>query len=206
MKLFIWIIMSCYMTLFILMGLGLMAFALNWLPVEGAVFWLQAAYQQQNLRLACLLTGAGLVLLNWMIAQLTLAKVQRQKTIAFENPDGQVTVSLSAIEDFVRRSAKELAEVKELRSDVVAGKGKILVRARVTLWSEAHIPEVTERVQSLVKSRVQEMLSGIEEPVTVLVHVAGIAHREGGDSPSSRRDERISPPFRGFEYGGGDVR
>ncbi len=206
MKLFIWIIMSCYMTLFILMGLGLMAFAMNWLPVEGAVFWLQAAYQQKNLRLACLLTGAGLVLLNWMIAQLTLTKVQRQKTIAFENPDGQVTVSLSAIEDFVRRSAKELAEVKELRSDVVAGKGKILVRARVTLWSEAHIPEVTERVQSLVKSRVQEMLSGIEEPVTVLVHVAGIAHREGGDSSSGRRDERISPPFRGFDYGGGDVR
>ena len=206
MKLFIWIIMGCYMVLFILLGVGLIGFSLHWMPVEGAILWLQRVYLEKNLRMACFLTGGGLVLLNWMIAQLAIAKFQRQKTIAFENPDGQVTVSLSAIEDFVRRSAKELAEVKELRSDVVAGKGKILVRARVTLWSEAHIPEVTERVQSLVKSRVQEMLSGIEEPVTVLVHVAGIAHREGGDSSSGRRDERISPPFRGFDYGGGDVR
>ena len=205
MKIFIWILLGCYMTLFILMGLGLMAFAVHWVPVEGALFWLQTAYQEQNLRLACFLTGAGLVLLNWMIAQLSIAKFQRQKTIAFENPDGQVTVSLSAIEDFVRRSAKELPEVKDLRSDVVAGKGRILVRARVTLWSEAHIPEVTERVQGLIKSRVQEMLSGIEEPVFVRVHVAKIVHRDE-ENPSNRREEKISAPFRGFDYGGGDVR
>lgn len=198
MKLFTWIIMSCYITLFILMGLGLVAFSLQWIPVEGAAFWLQTAYQQKNLRLACFLTGVGLILLNWMIVQLTLAKLQRQKTIAFENPDGQVTVSLSAIEDFIRRSARELPEVKELRSDVIAGKGRILVRARVTLWSEAHIPEVSERIQSLVKSRVQEMLSGIEEPVMVRVHVAKIAHRDEAQEKGPRRTEPISTPFRGY--------
>ena len=198
MRLFTWIIMGCYMTLFILMGVGLMAFAMHWIAVEGSVWWLQAVYQERNLRLACFLTGAGLVLLNWVIAQLTIAKLRRQKTIAFENPDGQVTVSLSAIEDFVRRSAKELPEVKELRSDVIAGKGRIQVRARVTLWSEAHIPEVTERIQSLIKSRVQEMLSGVEEPVHVRVHVAKIAHRDEGEGSSSRREEKITTPFRGF--------
>ena len=206
MKLFTWIIMSCYMILFILMGLGLMAFSLQWVPVEGAVDWIQTAYLDRNLRLGTFLTGAGLVLLNWVIAQLTLAKLQRQKTIAFENPDGQVTVSLSAIEDFIRRSARELPEVKELRSDVIAGKGRIQVRARVTLWSEAHIPEVSERIQGLIKSRVQEMLSGIEEPVLVKVHVAKIAHREE-EPPSQRRGEERTPtPFRGFEYGGGEIR
>jgi len=167
MKLFTWILMGIYITLFILMGIGLVAFSLHWIPVEGALSWLRATYEEDRLRLACFLTGAGLILLNWMIVQLTLAKLQRQKTIAFENPDGQVTISLSAIEDFIRRSTRELPEVKELRSDVKAAKGRILVNARVTLWSDVHIPEVTERIQSLVRSRVQEMLSGIEEPVVV---------------------------------------
>ena len=198
MKVFTWIIMGCYMTLFILLGIGLAAFSLHWVPVERCVAWLQAAYLQRNIRGACLITGVGLVLLNWTIVQLTLAKFQRQKTIAFENPDGQVTVSLSAIEDFVRRSTKELPEVKDLRSDVIAGKGKIQVRARVTLWSEAHIPEVTERIQSLIKSRVQEMLSGVEEPVHVRVHVSKIVHREEKEGPQDRRNEPIATPFRGF--------
>ncbi len=198
MKIFMSVIMGCYMVLFILMGMGLVAFSLNWIPVEGAVWWLQAAYQDQNLRLACFLTGAGLILLNWMIAQLALAKLQRQKTIAFENPDGQVTISLSAIEDFIRKSTRELPEVKELRSDVVAGKGKIMVRARVTLWSDAHIPEVTERIQAVVKSKVGEMLAGIEEPVMVRVHVSKIAQRDE-EPPSTRREERLTgTPFRGF--------
>ena len=198
MKLFTWVMMGSYMTLFILMGIGLVAFSLHWIPVEGALSWLQLIYTQDRFRLACFLTGAGLILLNWMIVQLTLAKIQRQKTIAFENPDGQVTVSLSAIEDFIRRSTRELPEVKELRSDVKATKGRIFVNARVTLWSDAHIPEVTERIQSLVRTRVQEMLSGIEEPVAVRVHVSKIAQREEVETPPSRREERITTPFRGF--------
>ncbi len=198
MKLFIWIIMGCYMALFILLGVGLISFSLHGIPVEGAIRWLETVYAEHNLRVACFLAGIGLVLLNWAIVQLTLAKLQRQKTIAFENPDGQVTVSLSAVEDFIRRAARELPEVKDLRSDVVAGKGRIFVRARVVLWSEAHIPEVTERIQALVRSRVQEMLAGIEEPVVVRVHVAKIAHREEMEKTLGRREEPISTPFRGY--------
>ncbi|MBI3318066.1 MAG: alkaline shock response membrane anchor protein AmaP [Candidatus Omnitrophica bacterium] len=198
MKLFTWIIMGCYMLLFTFLGVILIWFAMQWLPVEGAIVWLGRVYGERNLRLACFLTGAGLILINWMIVQLTLAKLQRQKIIAFENPDGQVTVSLSAIEDFIRRSARELPEVKKLRSDVIAGKGRILVRVRVTLWSEAHIPEATERIQSLVRSRVAEMLSGIEEPIQVRVHVAEISHREEGEAQPPRREEKIHAPFRGF--------
>ncbi len=198
MKLFTWIIMGCYIALFILMGVGLASFSLHWVPIEGAISWLQMAYQQQNFRLACFLMGVGLILLNIMIVQLTVAKLQRQKTIAFDNPDGQVTVSLSAIEDFIRRTARELPEVKDLRSDVIAGKGRILIRTRATLWSEAHIPEVTERIQSLVKARVQEMLSGLEEPLTVRVHVSKIAHREEVEGPPQRRPEQFTTPFRGF--------
>ncbi len=206
MKLFLWIIMTLYLILFILMGLGLMAFALHWVPLERALWFLEAVYNDERLRAWCLVTGAGLVLLNWVVAQLSLARAQRQKTIAFENPDGQVTVSLSAIEDFIRRSTQEMEEVKDLRCDVVAAKGKIWVRCRVTLWSEAHIPEATERLQALVKSRVQEMLSGVEEPVAVKVHVAKISHRHEKESKSSKKDETLAPPFRGFDYGGGDVR
>ena len=200
MKLFLWIILGVYIALFILMGAGLVAFSLQWVPIDTTVQWLQTAYYEQKLRLAFLFTGAGLILLNWVIIQLSIAKLQRQKTIAFENPDGQVTVSLSAIEDFIRRSTKELPEVKDLRSDVIAGKGRILVRARVTLWSEAHIPEVTDRIQSLIRSRVQEMLAWVEEPVHVRVHVSKIAHREESDQKgfSGRREEKFPTPFHGF--------
>jgi len=198
MKWFIWTIMGCYMVLVTFLGIGLVSFSFQWVPLEETVRWLENAYIDHNLRVVFGITGFGLILLNWVIVQLTLAKFQRQKTIAFENPDGQVTVSLSAVEDFIRRAARELPEVKDLRSDVVAGKGRIFVRARVVLWSEAHIPEVTERIQALIRSRVQEMLAGVEEPVVVRVHVAKISHRDETDKSLGRRDEPIATPFRGY--------
>lgn len=198
MKLFTWIILSCYIVLFMLLGLGLVAFSLHWVSVEGPTWWLEMAYSEKNLRVICFLTGAGLILINWMYAELTLAKFRKQKTIAFENPTGQVTVSLSAIEDFIRKSSQELPEVKEVRSDVVARKGKILVRARAVLWSGAHIPDSAERIQSVIKAKVQEMLSGIEEPVIVRVHVAKIALKDGKESSADRRIGQFSPPFRGL--------
>lgn len=198
MKLFTWIILTCYIVLFVLIGLGLIAFSLHWIPVESPLWWIEAAYSEKNLRLACFLTGVGLILLNWMYAELALARFQKQKTIAFENPNGQVTVSLAAIEDFIRRSSAELQDVKELHSDVIARKGKILVRARAVLWSGAHIPEAAERIQSVIKSKVQEMLSGIEEPVIVRVHVAKIALKQERETPAERRPGQFSPPFRGL--------
>ncbi len=204
MKLFTWIIMSCYIILFMLIGLGLVAMALHWIPIDGPIWWLELAYNEKNWRVACFLTGIGLVLINWMYAELVLARFQKQKTIAFENPNGQVTVSLSAIEDFIYRSSQDLGgDVKEIRSDVVARKGKILVRARATLWGGAHIPEAAERIQTVVKAKVQEMLSGVEEPVIVRVHVAKVVPKEGkGKGKESLSDRRPTPyvtqPFRGL--------
>lgn len=198
MKVFTWIILTCYIVLFILLGTLLVAFGMHWISVEGAALWLDRVYSQDNYRVACVLAGIGIILLNGMYAELALAKVQRQKTIAFENPDGRVTVSLTAIEDFVRRSTQELPDVKEIRSDVVARKGKILVRAQATLWSGAHIPEAAEQIQGVVKSKVQEMLTGIEEPVLVQVHVSKIVHRDEKAQAAERRGSQFSPPYRAF--------
>ncbi len=201
MRLLTGILLGCAMTLLMVMGGTLVVLSVHGIPMEGAVQWIQMMYQEHNLnfRIMLFLAGLGMIIINAMIANLILTKFQRQKTIAFENPDGQVTVSLSAIEDFIRRAARELEDVKDLRADVVAKKGRIIIRARATLWSDAHIPEVTERIQFLVKTRVQEMLSGVEEPITVRVHVAKITHREEAhNSPPPRRSEQIQTPFRGF--------
>ncbi|MBU0605378.1 MAG: hypothetical protein KKH77_03730, partial [Candidatus Omnitrophica bacterium] len=68
------------------------------------------------------ITGALLIFISVLVMQVAMGKLTREKTIAFENPDGQVTISLSAIEDFIKRALKQLPEVKELRPSVRASK------------------------------------------------------------------------------------
>ncbi len=134
-----------------------------------------------------------------MVVQITMGKIQREKTIAFENPDGQVTISLTAIEDFIKRAIRQLPEVKELKPSVRASKKGITIINRVTLYSDIHIPETTEKIQNIVKTRVQDML-GVEEPITIKVHVVKIVHKEESSKEPKKEDKL--PQFRGsIEYG-----
>ncbi|MBI4313281.1 MAG: alkaline shock response membrane anchor protein AmaP [Candidatus Omnitrophica bacterium] len=209
MRLLMRIITIVYMAIFTALGAWLAAFALHLVPVDTVAIFFQTIYDDQNFRVACGLIGTGVILFNLMVFQFSWARFQRQRTIAFTNPDGDVTISLSAIEDFIRRAARQIPDIRDLKSDVLATKKGIEVTARVSLGSESHIPEVTEKIQGLIKMRVQEML-GIEDPVLVRIHVSKIVTREEGEMPPKPHRPESSGPssrwipedsIRGSDYG-----
>ena len=72
---------------------------------------------------------------------------------------------------------------------------------RAVLWAEGNIPEITEKVQFVIKNRLQEML-GIEENISVRVHVSKILPRE--EHPKKKPDieqHSVESPFHGtIEY------
>jgi len=188
-----------YTVVFLIIGALFITVSLNMIPQETVIDSVTALYAASNARLVLGLTGILLIFISIMVVQLAVGKIRREKTIAFENPDGQVTISLSAIEDFIRRALKQLPEVKELKPTVRAGKKGILIINRVTLFSDVNIPEMTEKIQAMVKSRVQEML-GVEEPINIRIHVVKIVHKE--EAPKHLNKDEKPPQYRGsIEYG-----
>ncbi len=96
--------------------------------------------------------------------------LKKDRVIAFQNPDGEVSVSLSAIEDYVRKIVKGIPGIKDIRSRVDMNKKGINITSAVTMAADANIPEVTEHIQMLVRSNVQNML-GVEEKVNIKLRV-----------------------------------
>lgn len=194
------LIFICTLTFIVIGGL-LISFALNVLTVQNVIWLLEVIFRIKNVRLITGGVGFFLIFASIFIAQITLGKIRREKTIAFNNPDGQVTVSLSAIEEFIRRLSAILPEVKDLRSDVIAGKKCIDIDSRVSLWSDANIPQTTENIQATIKSRLQEML-GIEETIVVRVHVGKIIPRD--KKRARRKEDDMEPaqvaPYREIDY------
>lgn len=189
-----------YTFVFLLVGGILVSISLGLVLQETVIDTLTIIYDTPNMRLAVGVTGALLIFISLLVMQIALGKLAREKTIAFENPDGQVTISLSAIEDFIKRTLKQLPEVKELRPNVKATKKGITVINRVTLYSDITIPETTEKIQGLIKARVQDML-GVEEPVTIKVDVVKIAHKDDAAKSAKKDDKPQEPQFRGnIEY------
>lgn len=188
-----------YAAMIIVIGLALIVFALNlFLPadINNVLIFAQSSH---NSRVIIGLSGILLILISFSFAQIILGKFQREKTIAFTTASGQVTISLSAVEDLIRRLAGIIPEVKELRPNVVANKKGIIVEMRVVLRSEANIPELTSRLQDMTKSKIQEVL-GVDEQIIIRIHVAKIAHDEKDNRRRKdfEKEDRSSIPFSGY--------
>lgn len=152
-----------------------------------------------NYRIIIGASGLMLILISFSFAQLILARFHREKNIAFTTASGEVTISLTAIEDLIKHFVVILPEIKELSPDVIATrKGSIIVNLKVVLKSEANLPELTARLQEITKSKIQEVL-GIEEQIIIRIHIAKIISREEKEK-KKREVEKDEPtiPFGGY--------
>jgi len=188
-----------YASVLILIGLILIIFSLNIIPPEaisGLFIYVQGNFYP---RIVVGLSGLLLILVSYSFAQLILGRFQREKTIAFTTPSGEVTIALSAIEDLIKHFVVIIPEIKELKPDVIATKkGSIVVNLRVTLKSEANLPELTSRLQEITKSKIQEVL-GIDEQIIIRIHISKIISREERERKRKDTDrEEPSIPFGGF--------
>jgi uncharacterized alkaline shock family protein YloU len=187
-----------YMVILIVIGVALVAVAFGLISMAEVNNTIDYLATIKNAKLVTGLVGGLLILVSFLILHASLGKIQREKTIAFSNPDGRVSISLSAIEDFIKRTAKQIPEVKDLKSDVVASKRGIEISTKVSLLSDTNIPETTEKIQTSVKSRLQEML-GIEEAIFVAVNVVKIVHKEDSSGAQKKKPEQQST-FKGIQY------
>lgn len=195
-----------YNFILVLIGILMMAFAvaLSFTKLQPATIkyindFLIYAQGSIGTRVIIFLSGLLLMLISHSLAQLILARFQREKTIAFSTPAGQVTIALSAVEDLIRRVSYSIPEIKELRADVrAAKKDTIISDLRVVLKSESNIPDLTNRLQELTCSKLQEVL-GVEGQIVVRIHIAKIISSEEKDK--KKKDiitDAPGIPFRGY--------
>lgn len=194
-----------YSAVLILIGLALIVisitFSLRNNPVQlqdidKIIIYLQ---NTPSARVVIGLSGILLILISSWFAEIILGRFQREKTIAFPTASGEVTIALSAVEDLIKRLAVLMPQIKELRPDVIASKKGIIVDLRVILRSEANIPELTERLQEIARSRIQEVL-GIEEQIIIRIHVVKIISPEEKERKRKELGKENEPtiPFGGY--------
>ena len=164
--------------------------------------YLNITYLDMHIRSIVGAVGGALIVLSFVFARIISGGRQKERTIAFDNPAGRVSVSLSAVEDLVKRLMYKLSEIKEVRLHIIATKRGIEVEARLVLKADVSIPDITAKLQDLVKNKIQEIL-GIEETVIVRVHVVKIVTEEnkpkrGKGDAEEEKAEQAPVPFHGY--------
>lgn len=199
MKVFTLFCTCLFSLIFIIAGIFIIAFSWHLIKLENILDYLTEIYNLPFYsRISLFLIGILLILISISFIQSILGRFQKEKTIAFTTSQGQVTISLSAVEDLIKRLTANIFDIKELRPDVIATKKGLEVYLRIVLRSEANIPDLTMRLQELVRTKIQEIL-GIEESISVKIHVAKIAYLEERRKKEEKKGD-VTPtiPFMGY--------
>lgn len=157
---------------------------------------LDVVYYDAHMRILVAGISIGVICVSIALENLIYGSRRRERTIAFDNPGGPVTVSLSALEDLIKRLSIQVAEIKEIRPTVLAIRKGLDIDIKLILRSEANIPELTARLQDLVKRKVEEAI-GMEGKLYIHVHVIKISLE---DIKSRRQISLEDPqvPFHGY--------
>ena len=141
--------------------------------------------------------AAGIMLMSVVLAKLIYGSRQMERTIAFENTTGGVTVSLTALEDLIKRLIVQMPELKEIRPYMIANRKGLEVDIKLVLRHETNIPDLTTRFQDLVRRKIEEAV-GMEGKINIRVHVIKISLE---DIKLKNKDEFQVPsqaPFHGY--------
>lgn len=141
-----------------------------------------------------LILGILLLALGVLFVFATLKGLRGEQYIAFENPNGEVTISVAAVEDFVYRLAKEFVEIKEVHPAIIPKNEGVSIQIRAILWSGVNIPDITEKIQTEIKTQVQTIL-GIENIANVEIKVTKIESRGLELGPKTDLFEEPREPF-----------
>ena len=114
--------------------------------------------------------------------------IDKDKYISFDNPEGQVLVSVSAIEDFIKKVGRGFSQIREIVPKVIANSGGVVIKMKVILWAGGNIPAFSEELQREMKTQIQDVL-GIENVQKIDLTISEIAEKKGSGGKKAEKEE-----------------
>ncbi len=180
-----------YVTIIWISSLAVMLFVFHVLDLNMVHQFLNLVYNDSKAGAIVFGIACAIIFISFLLENLIYGRRRRERTIAFDNPGGPVAVSLSALEDLIRCLSAQVVEIKEIRPTVLAIKKGLDIDIKLTLRQEANIPDLTVRLQDLVRRKIEEAI-GMEGKISVRIHVVKISLE---DLKNSKRPVEIREPY-----------
>ena len=178
-------------------SLTVLLFVLHGLDFETVKSLLTVAYDNKKVRIILFVVTCSIIFISFLLENLIYGRRRMERTIAFDNTSGRVTVSLVAIEELIKSLTSQLPEIKEIKPFLTANKKGIDAQIKLVLRAQANIPELTAKLQEMVRRKVEEVI-GMEGRIVVRIHVARMALDETKSRRSVDIIDQPQIPFHGY--------
>lgn len=146
-------------------------------------------------RIALILTGFVVILLCLRYIQKMVSGSRKNKSISFESKEGEVNITLVAIEDMLKKMLESRDEVSHTKVKVGLKKKMVEVKIKGYLNYQVNLVDFTRDIQEKVKEKLQVLL-GQDKKVQVNLQIRKIAVSEE-NGQDKEQDPEI--PFRNYE-------
>jgi uncharacterized alkaline shock family protein YloU len=99
-------------------------------------------------------------------------KLGKSNLLVFNNKDGKVEISRTAIQEIIERTCEQFVEVGRARGDIQKSKGKINIKVRLKLRVKTRLQDISNELQHQITRAIRNDL-GIENLGEVNVIVEG---------------------------------
>ncbi|MBN2163106.1 MAG: alkaline shock response membrane anchor protein AmaP [Pontiellaceae bacterium] len=130
-----------------------------------------------------------LLILSFLLRMVVGSRSARKETyIDFQSDDGNVGISIQAIQDFVERIGTEFAAVKSIESKLVRDRENLDIVVGVRVLTGNKIPELSQVLQQRIRESVRESL-GLEGIGKITVQVKEII---GAPEKAAKHDDNLT--------------
>ena len=129
----------------------------------------------------------GIIVLFALLRVATIApRRKKTRSISFDTEGGSVSISVTAVCDFIKKLGDEFEAIKSIDPKVRSEKDMVSFDLNLKVRAGARIPELSTRLQSRVREGIREGL-GIVDVREIKVNIAEIV----GNPPPSVLPEKI---------------
>jgi uncharacterized alkaline shock family protein YloU len=120
--------------------------------------WIEDLLGSFNGRLVVLFVGAAFFAVSVRLIIFAFTRRGGGQPVIHETALGDVRISLDAVENLVRKVARGVKGVREIKAVVANGPSGLTADLRAVVSPEVSIPEVAEEIQSSVKQYVRRVV------------------------------------------------
>ncbi|MFA6600757.1 MAG: alkaline shock response membrane anchor protein AmaP [Candidatus Omnitrophota bacterium] len=166
---------------FLTLGSLMLIVAMHILTVDIAVLKLREIYHSPWQSLRTGFVGMLFMMLGLHFSKMLVKQGRQSDALILRSENGPLVVSVTAIEDVIRKAVKRFHLVKAYKSKIWIGTKKLQANLRLVLWSGGRVPDLLIELQEEIKARLEKLL-GDEVQLELVCDVQKIEDHEAEPS------------------------
>lgn len=143
---------------FLTLGSLLLMVALHLLSQQDALLRIQEIYASPWRSLQMGMVGLLFILVGLAFAKMFLKRGRETEVIIFQGEMGPIVISITAIEDIVKKVLKRFSLIKDWKIKTLIEGRDVEIKVRLTLWSGGDVPGFLNTVQQEIRDKLRKIL------------------------------------------------